>query len=922
MTGQGKTLATLLLMSSALSFPTLAAAQSGGAPGTPGISPAEGENPDEELAEQVEGVGDDTAIGPDDAVDEGYEEPDVSIPGGDTIIVTGRRVRDLTRSSTQVINVLSTEEIARTGEGDIAGALSRVTGLSLVGDGFIFVRGLGDRYSLALLNGLPLPSPEPLRRTVPLDIFPTEIVASSLVQKTYSANFPGEFGGGVVNLTTRAIPDESFLKFSASVSGDTETIGQDGLTYYGSDYDWFGFDDGRRDFTPALDAYFDSGLRLDDLTVDQQAIAAELVRPNLAVIQRFGNLPPNFSGTVAGGTAFDIGTTRLGIIATASLSNSYRNRTATRQTSSDLVNLETDFTEFQTNQRIVANGLVGIGLDFGEHRLRLTNVYIRDTLKQTQLTTGEDNNLRSTRLIQDNGWFERQLIDSQGVLELDFGRLNVDLRGGYAQTDREAPYEYNFEYIRRNDPEDPLGTTFINLLNGNEGDASVAFSDLTEKLWYGGLDLSYEVLDGLQATVGYARTDTDRFTSRRAFTFRTSGSRFIPPGSGDTNPTLYDAIGALSPIYLLGPAPIKFFDIGLIDQTPTTPAFQADLEIDAIYGQVQYATIDGLTIQAGMRYEDAMQTVAPVEIFNVPTVNVDAATALANDYFLPAATITYEVTPDLQVRVSASRTIARPQFRELVFQPFRDPDSSRVYEGNPFLQDSELTNYEARAEYYLGRGSRISLAGFYKDIERPIEAYSVFQDSRQATRFANAPAARLYGGELEVNYGIDLDAMGGYFDTKRALVVANYTYTQSELKVAEGDTVAIFPSPAPRPANIFFRDGLRLTGQSDHLVNLQLGLEDTERLEQYTLLLSYTSDRVTSRGSSGLPDIVEDPGLQLDFVARAGLDFAGQDVELKFEARNITGRDQFEYQSDGTNRIEINSYRRGRVFSLGASVEF
>src|SRR5690606_3509576 len=125
-------------------------------------------------------------------------------------------------------------QIARTGEGNIAGALSRVTGLSVVGPGVVYVRGLGDRYSLALLNGSPLPSPEPLRRVVPLDIFPTGVVASSLVQKTYSANYPAEFGGGVINLTTKAIPIDSFLTIGAGGTYDTETTSQLGYDYYGS----------------------------------------------------------------------------------------------------------------------------------------------------------------------------------------------------------------------------------------------------------------------------------------------------------------------------------------------------------------------------------------------------------------------------------------------------------------------------------------------------------------------------------------------------------------------------------------------------------------------------------------------------------------------------------------------------------------
>ena len=179
----GKQLAALLMLSTALTLPGVATAQDADT------------TPKEEAFDEAA------------PEDEEYKEPDISIPGGD-IVVTGRRIRDVTRSSTQVISVLSSEEIARTGEGDISGALGRVTGLSVQGQGFVYVRGLGDRYSLALLNGLPLPSPQPLSRVVPLDIFPTNVVSSSLVQKTYSANFPGEFGGGVINLTTRAVPEE------------------------------------------------------------------------------------------------------------------------------------------------------------------------------------------------------------------------------------------------------------------------------------------------------------------------------------------------------------------------------------------------------------------------------------------------------------------------------------------------------------------------------------------------------------------------------------------------------------------------------------------------------------------------------------------------------------------------------------------
>lgn len=905
----GKRLAGLFLLTSALTFPAAALAQ--GTQGPPSTG-AEGTSPeadaDENLAEQVEGI-DDTAQ------EEQFDDPDVSIPGGE-IIVTGRRgPRDVTRSSSQVVSVLSSEQIARTGEGDIAGALSRVTGLSVQGNGFVYVRGLGDRYSLALLNGLPLPSPQPLSRVVPLDIFPTNVVASSLVQKTYSANFPGEFGGGVINLTTQAVPDESFLKIGVGTGGDTETTFQNGLSYFGGDIDFLGFDDGRRVPPPLLQDYFDSGLRLSDPDIDQTAIVQNLVNNtnvNTVIAQKIDNLPANFSASVTGGTSLDVGSDGLlGIVATAGISNKWRNRFITQQfTVSPDLELENDFDNTVTDNRILVNGLLGFGLEFGEHQLRWTNLYIRDTLKQTALSQGFLFGPGNDVIRQNTAWFERQLIDTQFVGELDFGDLDVDLRAGYARTQREAPYEWTFEYVRTNLEADPTGDLFVNdLRNNDRGFAQVAFSDLKEDLYSIGADISYPLTDWLRPTIGYAYNDTSRYTERRAFLI-----------DGDVP----GAVGALQPQFLLGDGIAEFYDVGLIEITANDPAFQADLDVHGAYGKVILTPLDTITIDAGVRYEDATQRVTPVELFAEPRNSVTAS-LIANDYWLPAGTITWEAMDGLQIRASASRTIGRPQFRELIFQPYTDPENQRQFIGNPALGDTEIDNFEGRAEYYWGRGNRASLAGFYKDLSGPIEPYLSFSNNAPVTRFANAPAAQLYGVETEFQWNYEFYDRGGWFETKQLVAVANYTYTQSELKVGPDDTTRTFIAnvgPILEPAVNFFTDGARLTGQSDHLVNVQLGLEDIDHLQQFTMLFSYASKRVTRRGTAGLPDIFEDPGLRVDFVYRQGFDLFDQQLELKAEARNVFGRGNFEYQSNGTDRIEINSYDVGQSFSISLSAEF
>jgi outer membrane receptor protein involved in Fe transport len=894
-------LASALLFTTALVAPTFAHAQAdpATAPDSPPSGPTVAEPP-----------GAPASAAPEDDVD-------VSIPGGGgEIIVTGARERNVAKASDQVISILSSAEIARTGEGDIAGALGRVTGRSVVGAGYVYVRGLGDRYSLALLNGLPLPSPEPLRRVVPLDLFPTSVISSSLVQKSYSVNYPGEFGGGVINLTTKAVPREGFIEIGGGIGFDSITTGELGYTYYGSKTDWTGFDNGQRDLPPALAAYFASGERLSSGNVDASEIAGQLVTARSAVLQRWGNLPPNFSASLSAGKAFDVGSGQLGVIAAAGYSNKWQSRGIISQQSrsATLETMDSDFYQFNTDQRIVVNGLLGIGYEFDSSKVRWTSLYIRDTLKQARLAQGTRDMTIPDILQTKTGWYERQLIDTQLVGEFQLTpELRVDVRGSYANSQREAPFETNIEYIRTNSPNDPFGNLYVNTLNRARGRADVIFSDLNEDLWAAGLDLSYRFTPAITATVGGAFSDTNRTSSRRQFIYE--------PG-----PNFNPGVGVLRPDLLLAPGIVDFYDITVFEGDEEAPAVRGKLRNWAGYAKVNASVTDQLSVDLGVRYEHAVQTTDPIQVFNTPGTTV--GTRLAKDYWLPAATITWQFDPAMQVRLNASKTIARPQFRELINQPFFDPDSNRTYRGNPLLVDSQLYNAEARFEWYFAPEQRVSVSGFYKRIDNPIEAFVSNEGNEFIISYANAPKATLYGAEVEAQKYFDLSGCSdnaGFFVGRRAVVVANYTYTKSELQVKEGQSVLI-PGVQNGLATDYFRDGAAMTGQSDHIANLQLGLESTDKLSQQTILLTYASDRVVSRGATGTPpqpDIVERPGLRLDFVARQGIELAPErEMEVKFEFRNITGRKHEEFQQSGERRLDFNTYDLGRVATLSASVKF
>ena len=923
-------LASLLLISTALVAPATAMAQS--EPGTETPAPPAADP----AAETPVDPADPAAETPADVAEEAaQDETDVSIPGAE-IVVTGRRNANIERTAPQVVSVLGAADIARTGEGNIAGALGRVTGLSVVGNGFVYVRGLGDRYSLALLNGSPLPSPEPLKRVVPLDIFPSGIIASSLVQKSYSANFPGEFGGGVINLTTKAVPRDPFLTIGGSIGGNSETTGQLGYTYYGTGSDWTGFGDGGRNLPSAYRAWRASGLRINDPSVNQQAIAGQFVTARNALVQTNNDMPVNWGANITGGKSWTIGGTEIGLIATAGYTSKWRTRDVTQQTANalDLSSLNTNINRVITDNRVVVNGLLGLSAEFGENKVRWTSLYIRDTIKQARLGAEDrpltaDSNPGVSFQYQDTAWYARQLIDTQFVGEFQpFDDLDIDVRAGYANSQREAPFELSFLYSRSNSATDPFGQFFTNTLNTGQrpGSASIAFSDLNENLYSAGIDFTYEIAPGIKAVYGYAYTDTNRVTERRDFLFQ--GNNDIPL-----------AVSLLRPDLLLSQAVICFpplnpptdpncpanpspTGISLVDSTGSNPTFRAILRNHAAYFQIQADLLDGLNVNIGARYETAVERVSAVQVYTVnPTLPPD--TNLNRNYLLPAATITYEIQPQMQVRLSASKTIARPQFRELVFQSYYDPDTNRSFQGNPQLVDSQLYNAEGRLEWYFAPEQRVSIGGFWKKIKNPIETYASFDGNSVTTRFANAPEATLYGAEFEVQKHFDLSGWGdGFFATRRGVFIGNYTWSNSKLKVGADDPVKAFPFTGATLASQFFRDGAPLTGQSDHLVNVEFGLEDTEKLSQQTILISYASDRITRRGPSGQPDLLEKPGIQIDFVARQGINLLNKEIELKFEARNIFGTKYKELQQNGDNTIYYNLYKTGTTFSLGGSLKF
>lgn len=836
----------------------------------------------------------------------------------DEVVVLGRYIPEPNRESAEVAAFLTAEDLQRTGDSSAAGALARVTGLTVVEGRFVYVRGLGERYSSALLNGSPLPSPEPLQRVVPLDLFPSSILESVTVQKSYSVDFPGEFGGGVIDLRTVDAPTEPFFSMSATIGGNTETTNKEGLIYFGSRTDFTSFDDGTRDVPGPLALAFDRGVPVNSANFEAQQlqrIGQSLINSPLRLLQR-ETIPVDFGFDFAGGLSSESSLGTFGVIAVAGYDNSWSTRNGVQQegqfSGSILVPVTSKAFE-STQNDLQLNFLGGLSLTNENNEFKWTNFFVRNVTKEARISAGPDFDAGGAVQRTDfTEWFERQLFSSQLTGEHGFmdGALEFAWRAAYAKTERDAPYETRFEYGL-----DANGN-FVHEIGGNR----ISFSELDDDIVSGGADLSYTLplSDYREAvfSVGVAYSDNNRDAIRRDLQF--------VPASTLTDEQRQSRVDYLYSDFNISPTGLILTEI-TGGAGSGAPAYSAQLEVAAAYAQVDAEVIPLVRTTFGVRYEDAQQTVTTRDLFGGAAPF--APTEIEEQYFLPSFTATWNFAEDQQLRVGASQTIGRPQFRELAPQSYTDPETDREFTGNPFLVDTEILNLDARYEWFFARQQYLTAGVFYKDLDKPVEATIVTTGNARQQSFLNSPQATIYGAELEAKKFFEFPDNGmSFIANKRWLVQANYTWSQSEVNVEAGDIVRTpGGGGADEDATFFIEDGSPLQGQSEHVANLQLGWEDDTARSQATIIVNYVSERISARGAGGAgnrePDYFQNPGVFLDLVYRKDFEYGGRDLGFSLELRNLLNTEFDEYQELG-NKILINNYQLGTSASVSLTARF
>lgn len=835
----------------------------------------------------------------------------------ETVQVRGRFIPQEVRTTSEVANLIDSADFTLQGDSDAAAALSRVAGIATSQDNFVYVRGLNERYSTALLNGSPLPSPAPLRRVAPLDLFPTSALKSILVQKTYSPNLPAEFGGGLVDIRTKSIPDSGF--FEVSVGGALNTSGsfEPGLLYDGSDTDIYGFDDGTRDIPSFAD-----GLNAD--------FGRELSNNSSLLVLQEGDIPGNFSFGATGGDIYDLSENiTVGVIGSVGYSNEWVSKEGRRGNAflagTDELGAFDDFERFSTENNIGLDAFGSVGFNlFDNHEIAFNGLLTRSSEKEARTNIGL-NDTDEPRRIDALEWIERQLWTGQVTGEHFFENLmglEVNWRGSYSEASRDAPYQLTTIYVLDDSLNNPrlLGTQDANQFQ---------FSEIADDTTDFGIDLALPLTSGsgdcyffceVELNGGYSYVENDREATAR--TFGLVGIAGAPDqetrvdflynfifNNTDANGNILGGVRQVSDIV----QPSKYI---------------ATLEVDAAYAGVDAQITPYIRAAVGGRFEDAIQAVV-VGGFDDDLSMGPVDGLIDQEDFLPAATLTWNPIDDVQVRFGYSQTITRPQFRELASAIFVNSETDVTFIGNPFLVNAEIENFDARFEYYYSADQFLTLGVFYKDMVNPIEEVIVPTENIQTT-FLNAPAATLYGAEFEFESPLDFQSWFGwnFLADGEVIVKTNYTWSDSEVD-ADGEVAINIGTPlAPvrgtTNAAGRIEDGRRLQGQSEHLFNLQLIYSNPDYGVDTNLLFNYASERIRTAETlaRNLPAILEEPPATVDFVVTKRFDVNSGEYDFSFKIENIFGDDYQAYQELGSSRVAVDTYDTGTIFSIGLKRSF
>nr|WP_136250425.1 TonB-dependent receptor [Ningiella ruwaisensis] len=848
------------------------------------------------------------------------------------VVTTGTRLKGTAtavleerKNQAFVADILGAEQITRTGDGDAASALRRVTGLTLVDGKFIYVRGLGERYSSTALNNSAVPSPDPTRNVIPLDLFPSDIIESLSVQKSYSPSMPASFGGGNVDIRLKSIPTDKIFNVSVGLGYNTENS-DNGIDYAGGSDDWRGQDDGNRAAPAALARIWQDKSFFNQIPQEQAVDVFSQMKRDYDPVEESIGPDSSFNFTV--GNSYDLSNElRLGFLWAAGYDNSIRvaeefeliepDFTVNQETQELVISQAAFFDDIRSTERTVQwSNLFTLGLDYNRnHQINYSLIVLNDTRDELRELFGNNENvtqadgqrIRDVQVeYEERRLFANQFEGTHTFPELGF--LGFDWRHSEGRSYRDAPGNFDMRFLITDENEDGIfDPVNESALARSQTAANYSFQILHDRLDNSGFNftLPYSIKNWeMEFKYGADFLTKTRTADNRRLAV--DGTEFVDPALQEGN--LFAEIFNETVL-----TPANFGSEPLIRNTTIAgDDYVAGQKVDAHYFQADFFYKNIWRFTGGVRWEDFRQVVAPLDPatnqFDLEPDDDRSQLAFQEDDFYPALAVTYILDDSMQFRASYGKTVVRPDLREVAAATYLDPLTEFPIGGTPGLRTSAIDNFDLRWEWYRDNGNNLSIGLFYKDIDSPIDSVqSPSQDGPPLVRIANAETGEVYGVEFEFLQGLEIFG-DGIWDN--LFVSGNVTLSDSEITL---DRQNIVEQTGVSAAITNLQR--RLTGHSEYVLNLQLGFDSDNGEHSATLVYNVFGERILIPGIAPFDDSFEQPFHSIDTVYKYYPDF------------NTTVTVQLQNLLDESREIVFNdtllqSQTRGRTISLSVKYDF
>lgn len=838
-----------------------------------------------------------------------------------TIKTTEEALLTVKLKSPNVMDGISASSFRKIGDSDAASAVKRVPGVSVEDGKYVFVRGLGDRYTKSTLNGLDIPGLDPDRNTVQMDMFPTSIIDNIIVMKSFTSDLPGDFTGGVVNIETKDFPEEQVL--SLSVNGGYNPsmhFNKDYLASPKSGTDILGFDNGLRDFPSVND---------NSIPLYPEVIG----RPDSPEGLRFRQVLNEFNPVMAAlkersamdfGMSLNYGNQKLAGRSTLgySFSMNYRNTTEFYTGAEygrygkgtadefELIAREVQKGDYGSNN-VILSGIAGFAIKRSKSKYNIKLMHSQNGESKAGVFDFEGSELGSnfTALQNNIEYSERSLTNAfiSGEHYLNEATWLIDWKISPTKSSITDP-DIRFTRYR---------TDGGSLVGSEVGFPERIWRFLEEDNLAGKLDIRRRYsLSGRAAELKFGGGYT--FKQRD---YQIKGFQFVPQGialTGDPNELF--APENLWPANTSGTQGTRYEAAFL---PVNTNQYDGTIKNTAFYVSNEFSITQSIKTILGVRMEGYIQNYTGV---NQQGLRLDDLEVLNDLDFFPSVNLIYSLKEKQNLRVSYSRTVARPSFKEASFAEIFDPLTGRTFIGG-FFQDvdafgnviwdgnlsaTRINNLDLRWEAFQNRGQMISLSTFYKSFQNPIEIIQFIQAPNNFQP-RNVGDGQVFGVELEARQ--NLSVVSSKLDAFS--INANLTLTESQIMMSETEFSSRLGSARTGET---IKNRREMAGQAPYIVNIGLTYDQIENGIEAGFYYNVQGETLSFVGVADRPDVFSVPFHSLNFNANKSF---GERIKISLGASNLLDAERkFVFKSFGSEDKIFSSLRPGTRISFSFSYNF